>query len=110
MKIQTLVLSLLVGANTALGVVLLPPPAGTNNLAAVLQAGQIRETAQRSFNSGQIAQLQSQVEMLQTEFLILAIAVGAAGAAVFILLAGRARIDAATGTQEDQAQKLRANK
>jgi hypothetical protein len=98
MKTLTIIyLSILIGT-PALHAVVALPPAGTNNFAAALQARQIIETAQRSFDTGQLAQLQQQVDMLQIEFLILAIAVGAAGAASVLTIhnlreAGRVRKD-----------------
>ena len=84
-------------ANTIFGVMALPPAAGTNNLAAS-QASQIREFSQRIFDSGRLDGLQKEVSLIQTEFLFLAIAVGAASAASVLAIrnlreAGRVRKD-----------------
>ncbi len=96
----TIIFVLLLAAQAVFGVVALPPTAGTNNLAA-LRAGQIREISRHSFESGQLDQIQKEVGLLQTEFLFLAIAVGAACAASVLTIrnlreAGRIREDHAT--------------
>src|ERR1017187_4035215 len=83
MKILISISTLLLATSALLGVVALPP-AGTNDLAA-FQANQIH--AERYFYSGQIAQLQKQLDTLEIEFPLLAVAVGATGAALVLLAA-----------------------
>jgi hypothetical protein len=106
MKIPIIIFSTLLLATTLFGVLALPPGTNINDLAA-LQASQIREVSQRYFDSGQLDQLQKEVSLLQVEFLFLAIAVGAAGAACLLTIrslreAGRIR--------EDHAKESNPNK
>jgi hypothetical protein len=101
MMIFILSLALILKSTTAFGVMALPPPAaGTNNWA--LQAGQIR-----SFQSGEIQELQREVSMIQCEQLFLAIAVGAAAGAYMLNIR---RVRKASRVQEDHAKETNVKK
>jgi hypothetical protein len=102
----TIIFVLLLAAQAVFGVVALPPAAGTNNLAAP-RAGQIREISQRSFESGQLDQLQKEVSLIQAEFLFLAIAVGAAGAASVLTIRN---LREAGRNRDDHAKESNTNK
>jgi hypothetical protein len=106
MMISVLSLGLILKSTIAFGVMALPPAAaGTNNWA--LQAGQLREVSIRSFQSGEIQQLQSEVSIIQCEQLFLAIAVGAAaGAYVFNIR----RVRKASRVQEDRVKETNVKK
>jgi hypothetical protein len=110
MKIHALILSMFIGASTALGVVALPPATGTNIFAA-LQASQIhdREIAQRYYDTGQIVQLQRQTDRLEVEVVALAVGVGAVGAALILLLS-RERIRETSRVQENPAKESNTSK
>jgi hypothetical protein len=91
MKTLVTILTLLLASQAVFGVVVLPPAAGTNNFAAF-------QLSQRYFESGQLDQLQKQLDLVQAEFLFLAIAVGTLCAASVITIrslreAGRVRKD-----------------
>jgi hypothetical protein len=106
MKSQVLIFFTVISANTVFGVMALPPAAvGTNNWA--LQAGQISEVSRRSFENGQIGQLQHEVSLIQCEQLFLAIAVGAAAGACMLTIR---RVCKASRVQEEQTKETNAKK
>ena len=104
MMIFVLSLALILKSTTAFGIMALPAAAaGTNNWA--LQAGQIREVSLRSFQSGELQQLQMEVSMIQCEQLFLAIAVGAAASAYMLNIR---RVRKASRVQPDQKKETNA--
>jgi hypothetical protein len=109
MKTLVLIFSMVICAKTIFGVMALPPTAaGTNNWA--LQAGQLREVSLRSFQSGELQQLQKEqkeVSMIQCEQLFPAIAVGAAAGACLLTIR---RVHNASRVQEDQTKETSAKK
>jgi hypothetical protein len=106
MKTLVLIFSMVICAKTVFGVMALPPAAaGTNNWA--LQAGQLREVSLRSFQSGELQQLQKEVSTIQCEQLFLAIAVGAAAGASLLTIRS---VRNASRVQEDQTKESSVKK
>lgn len=106
MMIFVLSLALILKSSTAFGVMALPAAAsGTNNWA--LQAGQLREVLIRSFQSGEIQELQRELSMIQCEQLFLAIGVGAAAGACLLTIR---RVHNASRVQEDHTKETNAKK
>jgi len=104
--IFVLSIALILKSTTVFGVMALPAAAaGTNNWA--LQAGQLREVSLRSFQSGELQQLQKEVNMIQCEQLFLAISVGAAAGAYALNIR---RVRKASRVQEDHTKETNAKK
>jgi hypothetical protein len=104
MMIFVFSIALILKSTTVFGVMALPPAAaGTNNW----QAGQLREVSLRSFQSGELQQLQKEVNMIQCEQLFLAISVGAAAGAYVLNIR---RVHKASRVQEDHTKETNAKK
>lgn len=107
MKTLTIILTLLLGTTAVLGVIALPPANGTNDLAVLRASQQTRKTVERSYAAGQITELERQTNRLEIEVILLAVAVGAVGTTLILLMRPNLRYEVRSDrlVEDSQANK-----
>jgi hypothetical protein len=88
MKTLTLILCLLLGMKAAQAFVVIPPAAGTNELAEIYRVSRINAALNNGYYYiGRIDRLEQEVDRLEAGFLILAVLIGSSLASLCLLAA-----------------------